>query len=57
LDELRNAPGFPGVWERIGEDGQGHDKSTLTSIKRTSISADKFQAPAGFTKAELPSGM
>ena len=56
LEELRNSPGFPGVWERIGDDGQGHDRTTLTSVKRTSISADKFQPPAGFTQTELPSG-
>src|SRR5262249_16126465 len=56
LSELRDAPGFPGVWERIGDDGQGRDKTTLTSIKRTSVSADKFQPPAGFTKTDLKSG-
>ena len=56
LAELANAPGFPGVWERIGDDGQGHDRTTLTSVKRSSVSADKFQPPAGFTKSELPTG-
>jgi len=57
LEELRNAPGFPGIWESVGEDGQAHHKQRLTSVKRGSISADKFQPPAGFAKVDIARSM
>ena len=50
--ELEKLPGFPGVWAEISEDGKKEPKSTVTSIKRGSISGDKFQPPAGYTKSE-----
>jgi hypothetical protein len=53
LEELRNAPGFPGIWENVGDDGKPYDNQTLTSIKRGSVSADKFRPPAGFSKVDM----
>jgi len=50
--EIEKLPGFPGVWVEISEDGKKENKSTVTSVKRGSISADKFQPPAGYTKSE-----
>ncbi len=53
LEELRTAPGFPGIWENVGDDGKSHDVQTLTSIKRGSVSTDKFRPPAGFSKVDM----
>lgn len=53
LEELRNAPGFPGIWENVGDDGQPSGKQTLTSVKRSTVSADMFRPPAGFSKVDM----
>lgn len=53
LEELRTAPGFPGIWENVGDDGKSYDIQTVTSIKRGSVSADKFRPPAGFSKVDM----
>jgi hypothetical protein len=53
LEELSNAPGFPGIWENVGDDGKPYDNQTLTSIKRGTVSADKFRPPAGFSRVDM----
>ncbi len=35
------------------ESGEAHSKQMVTSVKRGSISSDKFQPPAGFSKIEM----
>jgi len=53
LAQLDKLPGFPGMWEDASSGGKSKGKQTLTSIKRGSISADKFQPPAGYKLEKL----
>src|SRR5258707_1653985 len=53
LEELRNAPGFPGIWENVADDGHSYDNQTVTSIKLASVSADKIRQPVGFSKIDM----
>jgi len=50
-EQIERAPGFPAVIEQVSG-GKRQPEHRLVSIKRTSISADVFQAPAGYTKQE-----
>jgi len=56
LAQLDKLPGFPGKWEDASSGGKTKAKQTLTSIKRGSVSADKFQAPAGYKLEKIGMG-
>ena len=56
LAQLDKLPGFPGMWEDASSGGKSKGKQTLTSIKRGSISADKFQAPGGYKLEKMGMG-
>lgn len=56
LAQLDKLPGFPGMWDDASSGGKSKAKQTLTSIKRGSISADKFQAPAGYKLEKIGMG-
>ncbi len=47
---LEEGPGFPVEWRPADSDSKA--KQTVTSIKRGTVSSDKFQAPAGYTKTD-----
>ena len=53
LAQLDKLPGFPGVWQDASSGGSSRGKQTLSSIKRGSISADKFQPPSGYKLEKL----
>ena len=50
--KLEQGPGFPGTQVRISASGEREGTESVTSIKRGTISADKFQLPAGYTKSD-----
>lgn len=50
--ELTKAPGFPAITWKI-EDGKRTEQFRATKVERTSVSADRFQVPAGFKKVPL----
>jgi hypothetical protein len=50
--KLEQGPGFPGTRVRISASGEREGKESVTSIKRGSISADKFQLPTGYSKTD-----
>jgi len=50
--KLEQGPGFPGTLVRISASGEREGTESVKSIKRGSISADKFQLPAGYTKSD-----
>lgn len=52
---LEEGPGFPGMWKPADSDSKA--KQTVNSIKRGSVSSDKFQVPAGYTKTDAFAGM
>jgi len=47
---LEEGPGFPGMWRPADSDSKV--QQTVTNIKRGSVSSDKFQVPAGYTKTD-----
>lgn len=51
--ELQQMPGFPGVWSTLGANGEVENEHVVSSVKRGSVSGDKFQPPAGFKKVEM----
>ncbi len=53
LGQLEKLPGFPGVWEDASGGGKSKAKQTLSSVKRGSISADKFQPPPGYKSEKI----
>ena len=52
-DELQRAPGFPAAVERVAG-GKTEARHRLTSLKRTSVPADQFAVPAGWSKVPNP---
>jgi hypothetical protein len=55
--KLEEGPGFPGSWERVSESGQKEHKESVSSVKRGSVSSDKFQLPPSYTKTDSFAGM
>jgi hypothetical protein len=50
------APGIPVEQTHLGADGKPEWVTTLKTVSRGSIAASQFQAPAGYTKEEIPMG-
>jgi hypothetical protein len=52
-DELARAPGFPALSVHV-EDGKREERHRLETLTRTSVAADQFTVPAGYTKVPHP---
>jgi hypothetical protein len=56
LADLDQYPGLPISRVSIGEDGKRGEEEQIKSIKRGSVPASTFAAPAGYSKKEIPLG-